>query len=124
MRVTSKNPFHRKEGYLPHHLGRWRITNKLMVMVEVALVLVSPTSPTRKFLLEETGRMGFKILSQGHQTRSHMESSFNKEYSVGVLGVFSFLLVMVILKVLCIIGLPTSPPNNMVVGSIVVIYCH
>ena len=62
----------------------------LLVMVEVVLILVPPTSPLRKFILAETVMMWVFRPYQIRNTESPMVSSFIKGYSFGADGGSSF----------------------------------
>ena len=126
IRVGNIHPwvFHTNEGHIIHHILLGSIIVILLVMVEVILVLGQPTYTNKNMILAETGIMGFFrniIISTQHPSWWYLE-----------VGIFQFLLLMVIcfvlmlemVKLVWVLVPPNLPPKKLIVVLMVKNLCH
>ena len=95
-----------------------------LVMVEVVLVIVTPTYTPRKLILAETGIMrvlgNLRVIEQDAPRYNNPV----RIIQLVLLVVLHLVLMPVMVKVVWILGTPTLPTKNWIVGLMVVILCH
>ena len=93
-----------------------------LVMVEVVLVLWTPTYPPRKFILEETEMMGFihlLTIIAYHTLWNHHELG---NIQLILLVVLHLVLQLVMVNVVRVLLPPNFPPIKIIVRLMVVIF--
>ena len=96
----------------------------LLVMVEVVLVLIQTTSPNRKITLAETGMMGFSVNLRVLEHHPMWNNILLWVINVVLLMVLHLFSVMEMVNMVWFLGPPTFTSRKLIVGLMVVIFCH